>query len=69
MPSGDSRGAALHAARAVELGPDDPVAVYNRGVTAWTAGDRRAGRADFARAAQLLGMGSRPWWGRLGRGS
>jgi Flp pilus assembly protein TadD len=62
--SGDSDGASVHAARAVELDPDDPVAMYNRGVTMWTAGDRRAARADFDRAAALLGTAPLPWWRR-----
>jgi Flp pilus assembly protein TadD len=65
--SGDRVGAERHAARAVELEPDDPVAVYNRGVTAWTAGDRHAARADFDRAAQLLHLEPPRWWQRWRR--
>jgi Flp pilus assembly protein TadD len=61
---GDGDSASAHAARAAELEPDDPAAVYNRGVTAWTAGDRDSARADFARVAQLLGMPATPWWRR-----
>jgi Flp pilus assembly protein TadD len=61
---GDPDGAAVHAVRAAELEPDDPVAVYNRGVTAWTAGDRRSARADFRRAGELLGMAPPRWWQR-----
>ena len=64
---GDMDGASAHAARAVELDPDDPVAVYNRGVTAWTGGDHRSARSDFDRAAEMLGMAPLPWW-RLWRG-
>jgi Flp pilus assembly protein TadD len=62
--SGDIDGATSHAARAVELEPDDPVAVYNRGVIAWTAGDHRSARVDFDRAAALLGMAPLRWWQR-----
>jgi Flp pilus assembly protein TadD len=62
--SGDVDGAVVHAARAAELEPDDPVSVYNRGVTAWTAGDHRSARADFHRAGELLGMAPLPWWRR-----
>lgn len=60
--SGDVEAAHRHAGRAAELAPDDPVAVYNRGVTAWALRDRAGGRADFNRAANLLGMGGHPWW-------
>lgn len=64
---GDPDAARRHAARAVELDPSDATAVYNRGVTAWAAGERAAARADFDRAGELLGMGVLPWWARWRR--
>ncbi len=65
--SGDREAARHHALRAVELDPTDPTAVYNRGVVAWAAGERAAARADFNRAAELLGIGVLPWWARRRR--
>lgn len=67
--NGDVEGASAHAARAAELDPQDPVAVFNHGVIAWTVGDRNAGRADFERAARLLGLRPAPWWRRRRRGA
>jgi Flp pilus assembly protein TadD len=64
---GDVAAAHGHAVRAVELDPDDPVALYNRGATAWAMGDRASARADFDRAGELLGMTALPWWSRWGR--
>jgi Flp pilus assembly protein TadD len=64
---GDADAAHRHAVRAVELAPDDPIAVYNRGLTAWAVGDRRGARADFDRVAELLGMAPLPWWQRWRR--
>jgi Flp pilus assembly protein TadD len=65
--SGDSDAARGHAARAAELAPDDPAALYNRGVTAWAARDHSGARADFNRAAALLGVDVSPWWRRRWR--
>lgn len=65
---GDAQAARQHADRAVQLDPGDATALYNRGVTAWAAGDRGAARADFDRAGELLGMGVLPWWARWRRG-
>ena len=64
---GDHEGAHRHAVRAVELDPDDPIALYNRGVTSWALDERSAARADFERVASLLGMSSLPWWQRWRR--
>lgn len=65
---GDTDAAHRHAARAVELDPDDPAALYNRGVTSWTMRDLAGARADFDRTAALLGVGVLPWWQRWRRG-
>lgn len=65
--SRDPDGARGHAARAAELAPDDPIALFNRGVAAWTAHDHGAARADFDRAAALLGVDVRPRWLRWRR--
>ncbi len=65
--SGDPDGAHRQAVRAAQLAPDDPIALYNRGVTAWALHDRAGARADFDRVAGLLGMGSVPWWRRWRR--
>lgn len=65
--SGDSESAQRHAERAVELAPDDPVALYNRGLTAWAGHDRAAARADFTRAAEIVGVDVTPWWRRWRR--
>ncbi len=65
--SGDHDAALRHATRAVELDPADPVALYNRGVAAWAAGGHAAARADFDKAAELLGMPALPWWQRWRR--
>jgi Flp pilus assembly protein TadD len=62
--SGDTVAAHDHATEAVSLAPDDPVAVYNRGVTAWASRDHAAARADFDRAAELLGLEPLRWWQR-----
>ncbi len=64
---GDASAAQRHAARAVELAPDDPIAVYNRGLTAWAVGDHTGARADFDRVAGLLGLAPLPWWQRWRR--
>jgi Flp pilus assembly protein TadD len=67
--TGDPGAAQRHAARAAELAPDDPVTVYNRGLIAWSLRDHGAARADFRRAADLLGIETSPWWQRWRRGS
>ncbi len=64
---GDADQAHRHAVRAVEIDPVDPIALYNRGVTAWAVGDHSAARADFDRVGELLGMGTLPWWSRWRR--
>jgi tetratricopeptide (TPR) repeat protein len=61
---GDIAAAHRHAVRAVELDPEDPIALYNRGVTAWAGGDHAWARADFHRVGELLGMAALPWWSR-----
>jgi Flp pilus assembly protein TadD len=66
--TGDGAAAQPHAELAATLDPNDPAAVYNRGLVAWTMGDRRAARADFDRAAELLGFPAPPWWQRWRRG-
>ena len=65
--SGDTAAAHRHAVEAVALAPDDPVAVYNRGVSAWASRDHAAARADFDRAAELLGLEPLRWWQRWRR--
>lgn len=65
---GDADAAHWHAARAVELDPDDPIALYNRGVTSWALHDHAGARVDFDRVAALLGMDALPWWQRWRRG-
>jgi Flp pilus assembly protein TadD len=65
--SGDTTAAHRHAAEAVALAPDDPVAVYNRGVTAWALRDHAAARADFDRATELMGLEPLRWWQRWRR--
>jgi Flp pilus assembly protein TadD len=62
--SGDTAGASRHADAGADLDPDDPAALYNRGLTRWTSKQRGAARADFARAAELLGVNTTPWWRR-----
>jgi Flp pilus assembly protein TadD len=64
---GDSARAARHAARAVELDPTDPGALYNRGLATWTLGDHRAARDDFEASGQLLGLAPVAWWQRWRR--
>ena len=66
--SGDADAAHSHAARAIVLDPDDPIAVYNRGVTSSALRDHAGARADFDRVATLLGMEALPWWQRWRRG-
>jgi Flp pilus assembly protein TadD len=66
--SGDPQAARRHAARAAELAPDEPIALFNRGVAAWAARDHAGARADFDRAAVLLGVDVSPWWRRWRRG-
>jgi Flp pilus assembly protein TadD len=63
--SGDTAAAGTHAETGAGLEPDDPTALYNRGLTRWTSGQRDAARADFARAAELLGVDTAPRWRRL----
>jgi Flp pilus assembly protein TadD len=65
--SRDPDAARGHAARAAELAPDDPIALFNRGVAAWAARDHAAARADFDRAAALVGVDVRPRWQRWRR--
>jgi Flp pilus assembly protein TadD len=62
--TGDGAAAHQHAVRAVALDPDDPIALYNRGVTSWALHDHAGARADFNRAAALLGMEAPSWWRR-----
>lgn len=62
--SGQTAAAATHAEAAVDLDPEDPTALYNRGLSRWTLGDRRRAREDFDRAATLLGLPSGRWWRR-----
>jgi Flp pilus assembly protein TadD len=66
--SRDPDAARRHAARAAEIAPDDPISVFNRGVAAWAARDHAGARADFDRAAALLGVDVSPWWRRWRRG-
>jgi Flp pilus assembly protein TadD len=65
--SGDAQAAYRHAARAVLLDPEDPVALYNRGVTSWALHDHAGARADFDRVTALLGIDALPWWQRWRR--
>ncbi|HWF58311.1 MAG TPA: tetratricopeptide repeat protein [Candidatus Dormibacteraeota bacterium] len=60
--SGDSEASRRHAARAAELDPDDPIALFNRGAAAWAGHDHKGARADFQRAADILGVEVSPWW-------
>ncbi|MHB8717615.1 MAG: tetratricopeptide repeat protein [Candidatus Dormibacteria bacterium] len=63
----EARGAAE---TAVTLDPADPAVRYNRGLLAWTAGDRGLARDDFAQARAALVTPSqrspggfwRAWW-------
>jgi Flp pilus assembly protein TadD len=67
--AGNPGAAQHHAARAAELAPDDPVTVYNRGLISWSMRDHGAARADFRRAADLLGIETSPWWRRWRSGA
>lgn len=50
---GDETGALAAFTRAVELGPDDPTAWYNRGLLHMQAHRFEAAESDLARAAVL----------------
>ncbi len=65
--SRDPDAARFHAARAAELAPDDPIALFNLGVVAWAARDHAGARVDFDRAAAVLGVDVSPWWRRWRR--
>lgn len=67
--TGDHREEGLeHARRAAELDGEDPTVLYNLGLAEWSAGDRRAARGAFDRAAAAMpgvdggGPGRRGWW-------